>query len=429
MSKKNQNDLAWEKLFEKYDILRKIEVDDCFYISAEKIKEFREPRLMAKFDHEVNLPKIFSDNQLAILPITRGEYVISHFETYKKFEDNNSSLTKFSLPSYLQSLNYDNITSEAIALNCAVASGIISDFVEDENILATVSGRMSSGDFSFYIDDVKSKNSHKINVNNSQIEIDAGYEGMSSLLLIEAKLELADDFLVRQLYYPFRTWQSRIVKPIRPIFFVYSNGIFRLFEYVFENIYNYNSLRLIKQKNYSLEDSNIALTDIQEILERVVIINEPRVPFPQADKFERVINLCELLNINELSRQNVTETYDFATRQTNYYTDAAYYLGLLEKNSNDEDEIVYSLTDIGRRIFNSSFKQRQLSLCESILSHKVFNEALYLYLKKAVAPSIDEIVEIMKQANIYNVRSGETFKRRASTVKGWISWIISLINE
>lgn len=37
---------------------------------------------MAKFDHTINLPKIFADNQLAILPITRGDYVIFHLDAY-----------------------------------------------------------------------------------------------------------------------------------------------------------------------------------------------------------------------------------------------------------------------------------------------------------------------------------------------------------
>ena len=42
-----------------------------------------------------------------------------------------------------------------------------------------------------------------IKVNNSQIEIDGGYEGAESLTIIEAKNNIADDFIVRQLYYPY----------------------------------------------------------------------------------------------------------------------------------------------------------------------------------------------------------------------------------
>ncbi len=145
MNDASLNDIAWKSLFDKYDILRHIEKDGSFKISAAQIKEFREPRLMAKFDHMANLPKLFSDNKLAILPLTRGDYVISHFAAYHKFETADSSaVTKVSLPAHIQSLDGNDIKSEAIALNCAVASGIVADFTGESDIFATVSGRMGS---------------------------------------------------------------------------------------------------------------------------------------------------------------------------------------------------------------------------------------------------------------------------------------------
>ena len=61
------------------------------------------------------------------------------------------------------------------------------------------------------------------------------------------------------------------------------------------------------------------------------IIPEPNnIPFPQANSFERIINLCEILyENNTLSRDEITYRYDFDSRQTNYYTDAGRYLGLI----------------------------------------------------------------------------------------------------
>ena len=70
---KSLNDIAWESLFRKYDILGHIERAGQFQISAKQIKEVREPRIMAKFDHTINRPQIFADNKLCILPITRGD--------------------------------------------------------------------------------------------------------------------------------------------------------------------------------------------------------------------------------------------------------------------------------------------------------------------------------------------------------------------
>lgn len=428
MNNKSLNDVAWEQLFNKYDILNHIENDGFFIISANQIKEYREPRLMAKFDHTINLPSLFSENQLAILPVSRGEYVISHLDAYHKFETDSTLIIKASLPAHIQSLDSGKIPSEAIALNCAFASGIITDFMEDSAILATVSGRMGSGAFSFNICDTKNGIIRQIDVNNSQIEIDAAYEGIASLALLEAKRDLSEDFLIRQLYYPFRVWQNRITKPVKPIFLVYSNGIYRLYEYTFEDPNNYCSIRLVKQKNYSIEDTAISISDIQAVLEETPLVNEPQIPFPQADKFERIINLCELVSTQELSRTKVTEQYDFDARQTNYYTDAARYLGLLNKRKENGTPL-YSISKTGCHVLRLGFKKRQLAYCGLILSHKAFNMTLKQYLQSGVMPSTNEIINIMKQSDLYQVGSESTFIRRSSSIKGWINWIISLINE
>jgi len=383
---------------------------------------------MAKFDHAINLPKIFSDNKLAILPISRGDYVISNFNAYHKFESDNSPIIKVSIPTYIQSLDPNKIPSEAIALNCAVATGIIAEFLQDEDIMPTVSGRMGSGSFSFNIINSINGSPCSIQVNNSQIEIDAAYEGVGSLALFEAKRDLSEDFLIRQLYYPFRLWQNRVTKSVRPLFLVYSNGIYRLYEYVFQDVDNYNSLVLVNQKNYSIEDTAIEIASIQNVLWQAKSVQEPHIPFPQADSFDRIINICELLSEQELSRDEVTEQYAFDARQTDYYTNAARYLGLIEKKG-DGTIPIYTLSEVGKRILNLNFRQRQLAYCDCILSHKAFRDTLKKYFESGNMPQTEEIIQIMKCSNLYNVKSDSTFERRSSTVKGWINWIIGLINE
>ncbi|RYD03638.1 hypothetical protein N752_18870 [Desulforamulus aquiferis] len=206
---KTKNDEAWEKLFEIYKIIPAIQREGSFEISATQINKLREARLMTKFDHRANLPKVFSDNKLSILPITRGSYVISPFEAYQELKDINAGISKAPFPEYLQSIDYDNISSESTAINCAFVSGIIADFVQDQNLLPTVSGRMSSNSFSFSIRNIATGKGMPVNVVNSQIEIDGGYEGYNYLTLIEAKNSISDDFLIRQLYYPIDYGRER----------------------------------------------------------------------------------------------------------------------------------------------------------------------------------------------------------------------------
>ena len=227
------NDTAWESLFDKYNILEEIDKNGQFTISANQIKEFREPRLMTKFDHRINLPDIFSKNNLSILPITRGDYVISSFSAYKEFEEPSPETQKISIPAYIQSLIPQFLVSEAIALNCANACGILNDFLEDDALYSTVSGRMSSGTFDFDIN--TAFGAKNIKVSNSQIEIDAAYEGIHYLSIFEAKRDISEDFLIRQLYYPFRVWSERVTKKVKPVFLIFSNGKFSLYQYLFEN--------------------------------------------------------------------------------------------------------------------------------------------------------------------------------------------------
>ena len=364
------NDAAWESLFDKYHILDEIDRNGQFVISANQIKEFREPRLMTKFDHKINLPNIFVANNLSILPITRGDYVISSFSAYKEFEEPTQDVQRISIPAHIQSLMPQFLVSEAIALNCANACGILNDFLEDDELVPTVSGRMSSGSFEFDIN--TSLGTKNITVSNSQIEIDAAYEGIHYLSLFEAKRDLSDDFLVRQLYYPFRVWSDRVTKTVKPVFLIFSNGMFNLYQYQFEDPQNYNSLILVKQRNYVIA-TEICLADIENLLRTVPLAQEPDISFPQADCMSRIVNLIELLNEKPMTKQDITSEYAFDERQTNYYTDAGRYLGLIDKTHDEDGNILFQLSTCGHRIMGLEYKERQLALVTQILMHKVFN--------------------------------------------------------
>lgn len=425
----SKNDIAWGKIFEKHKILDKISSDGKASILASDLNEYREARLMTKFDHRSQLPKLFIENKLSILPTSRGTYEIGPFETFCDFNDEEIEITYINFPAYLESIDYSDISSEATAINCAFVSKILHDFTNEDNLLPTVSGRMSSSSFKFEI--LSPKGFLPISVGNSQIEIDGGYEGDNSLILIEAKSYISDDFLIRQLYYPYRLWQNKVVKQVRPIFLTYSNGIFHLREYKFTDLDVYNSIELVNHKKYTVQDGTVTinLETIQKILVSTVIKNEPNLPFPQADNFDRVINLCEILKDKGfLSKEEITQNYDFDSRQTDYYSNAAKYLGLI-KNVREEDQIGCTLSETGLHLYDLSIRDRQIMFIKLILSHKVFNNVLNLYFKKNDLPTKDEIVKIMKKSNLYNIDSDQTYRRRASTIISWTNWILELIEE
>ncbi len=422
------NDTAWEKLFDKYHILEEIRRSGQFFISASQIKEFREPRLMTKFDHMANLPHLFAENSLAILPVSGNSYAISHFKAYHSFEETQAQTARVSLPAHLQSFTGNNIASESIALNSAVASGIMEDFLEDEGLVATVSGKMGSGSFDFQIDHATDGDPLCCSVSNSRIEIDAAYEGIRYLSLFEAKRDLADDFLVRQLYYPFRLWREKVTKPVKSIFLIFSNGVFYLYEYRFEDPHNYSSLQLIKQKNYIIS-TEISRSDIENLLRTAVSAEEPRISFPQANSMARIINLMELLCEKPMTKQDITGEYAFDERQTSYYTDAGRYLELIEKRKGKDNSIVFRLSPLGKHIMSLDYRERQLTIAAQILKHRAFSRTLKLCLQSGRMPDTKTVVQIMKESGLYQVEAESTYQRRSSTVTGWINWILNLIEE
>lgn len=440
-TQKTKNDKAWEKIFEKYNIKSEIEKNGYFTITSTQINEFREARLMTKFDNQKTLPQLFKENKLSILPISANSYILANFELYENIPQINTPIEFKEFPTYIESIDYNKINSEAIALNCAYISKILEDFLDEEKdsteILPTVDGKMSSGKFECEVKSSISTDNYSISVDRSGIEIDAGYETAHSLVLIEAKNVIADDFLIRQIYYPFRLWKDKITKKVRLIFMQYSNGIFNLYEYDFKDPNNYNSLELIKSKRYSIvsqEEMEISLNDILNIDKNITIVQEPKIPFPQADSFERIISLLEMLNIDTVkSKEEITEEFKFDPRQTDYYFNAGKYLGFLEEdkvvveeNNTNIEKPAIKLSNRGKNLFNISYKSRQLEYVKAILEHEVFNKVFKDCVEFYQMPIRTKIVEYMQEANLYNVNSEETFKRRASTISGWINWILNL---
>lgn len=425
---------AWIKLFEKYDILSKIKSEGAFYITANQIKEFKEPRLMAKWDSSENLPSIFKKHNINILPISRTGYVLSDFKLYEPIPELGEHITemqKVEIPEY-ETIDIGNISSEANAINVLMLSKILDDFLDEDDNVATFNGRMGTGIFSFHVDRYRGT-TFQVDVKNAQCEIDGGMENNNSVVILEAKNVVHPDFHIRQLYYPYRLWASKVDKPIRLVFSIYSNQIYRLFEYAFEDKNNYSSIRLVKSKNYSLQDTDIAINELYDVYSNVKVIyddnqNDTNIPFIQANSFERIISLMEILFEENKTTEEIAETMEFDLRQSDYYYNAGKYLGLFEKKDvEDEKKIVkkVSLSKLGKDTVKLRYKERQLKLVSLILEHEIFNRLFIKVYNSGELPTKEEIQNIMRENNVCN--EGQIV-RRSSSVYSWLKWIFNLQN-
>ena len=425
---------AWTKLFDKYDILGKIKSEGAFYITANQIKEFKEPRLMAKWDSSENLPIIFKKHNINILPISRKGYVLSDFKLYEPIPELGEHITemqKVEIPEY-ETIDIENITSEANAINVLMLSKILDDFLDEDDNVATFNGRMGTGIFSFCVDRHRGS-SLKVDVKNAQCEIDGGMENNNSVVILEAKNVVHPDFHIRQLYYPYRLWASTVKKPIRLVFSIYSNQIYRLFEYEFEDRSNYSSIRLIKSKNYSLQDTDIALNELYDVYSNTNVIyddnqNNIDIPFIQANSFERIISLMEILSEEDKTTEEIADIMQFDLRQSDYYYNAGKYLGLFEKvDIEDEGKTIkkVSLSKLGKDTVKLRYKERQLKLVGLILQHDIFYRLFINVYNSGELPTKEEIQNIMRNNNVCNASQ---IARRSNSVYSWVKWIFNLQN-
>jgi hypothetical protein len=421
-------DKDWESLFEKYGILAHIQNKGSFRISSKQINEVHEARLMAKFDQSARLPEIFKKNKLSILPVARGDYLIGPFLTHIPIYYKEGVIPQKVENPQLETLNPSNLYSEASALFFAYNSGIISDIMGgSNNVKFTVNGRMGSGEFSFSIQNqLQLQKPTIVSVKNSQIEIDAGFESPEAFLICEAKNHASEELLIRQLYYPYRLWSEKIAKPVIPVFLAFSNDVFHAFIYAFEDKQDYNSIYLKNYKAYTFADEDISLQDIKKVWQDVSNTEEPNVAFPQADSFERVLDLLSVLHEEDLTRTEVTLKYEFDPRQTNYYVAACKYLGLVEAFSAEYKERGYRLTVEARRIMSLPYKKKILALIKKIFERQVFKNAFGIFMESNCLPSRQTIYQIIKTADISKPINDITINRRASTVLSWLGWMITI---
>ena len=426
MAKKSGIDTAWEILFDRHHILDEIGDKGRFTISSAAINTVKEARLMAKFDRSAQLPQIFRQHRLSILPTSRGEYVIGPFRTHREVVYSDERPRVLPYPP-LQTLDPTNLYSEASALLFCYNSGVFSDLLGSDRVNFTVNGRMSSGAFSFRIEDSRGAGEHRIDVSHAQVEIDAGYETPECFCICEAKNMASEELLIRQLYYPYRLWRSRIAKSVVPVFLAVSNDLFHLLRYRFVREEDYNSLELVSHTVYTFGSQDITLSDLEQLWRRTRPVPEPRRhPFPQANSFARVVDLLGVLYERPLSRDEVTLKYEFDPRQTDYYVAACEYLGLAERWQ-EAGSAGVRLTPLGQDLLSRSYREKYLGLMGQVLSFPVFHQALGLTLRHGAVPNKNLVVRLMLQAGL---TIGEnTMDRRASTVRGWIGWMLGQCSQ
>lgn len=424
----------WENLFPKFQILENIKQNGFHEITATDFKSQNlEPRLLTKFDHSFQLPKIMQENSLSIIPINTSTWRIGPYKSFVDLpikESSNEILIKKSIPSWLESLTIEMLTGEGAVLNAASASGIIEDFCETE-MVSTISGKGRSGNFNFRIND-SSGNSQEIEVTGTQIEIDGGFESRKSLHLFEVKKRYASDLNMRQLYFPLRVWASRVKKPVSTIYMTYVGNVYNIFEYEFSDLNDYSSGFLRKKQSYLLANELPTEFEVRKIAEES--LNRHRgedtsTPYPQADNIDRLFELLEFLSLQPRTPVEIAEEYEFDKRQSDYYFNALKFLGLARNAKASDGEPQRELSDLGQKIVNLPYKEKVLEIAKLMMSIKPVAKIYLDSLQTREFPGLEYAIREMTESKYVARLSQETLKRRAQTTISWARWLHGLPNS
>lgn len=433
MPKNSLVDLAWEKLLaDNASLLAECRMGEICHISTQTIKEYRSPRLMTHHPTSCLVPKPLKNESLNILPTSRVDYVMGTFKVFEPLPNLLHTRASFVPMVEYETLVPEEITSVENAVNAMVASRLLGDFLKEPDLARTISGRMGTGRFSFSVDTADGR-SHVIDVDGSQVSIDAGFENESTVVILKARNVIDDDFNVGQLYYPFKKLQCYVTKPIRLVFSQYTNMNYYLHEYRFKDASRMSSIELVQSQVFTLDDQRISPSELWSIFEDTQVeyedyANDVRTPFIQADRFDRVISLLEYLSRSgpDWTEIDAVTTYMGTTRrQAQYYTAAGVYLELFERKLGK-----VRISDTGQHIARARYRDRQLMLARQLFKHRVFHNLFALSYDVGSIPEPRDIVPKLIELKVCNQGDASTtVTRRASTVASWMRWLMSVPDQ
>jgi len=411
----SETDRAWSRLFDALDLGTSLQSQGYALVSAGQIKAIsgREPRLMAKFDTRACRPATLKRADCTVLPVRNGEYVLVKGDGYAPLPDVRTVQT-FGAGAFQRLQTLPRVCrSESQVLDVAMASGMLSTFLGEPGLTLTIRGRLRTHPFAFTFRGVLPL---KFQVDGVQVEVDAGYEG-DRVYIVEAKMGARDDFIVRQLYYPYRMWREQgVSKAIVPLFVTYSNQIFTISEYGFPSPEEYNSVVRLRTASYAL-DRGRGPPDLHALLATTPAGPEPLpIPFPQANDMRKVIDVIDAVGNGIHTRERITEYYEFAPRQSSYYGDAARYLGFLDVWRDG-----YVLSGTGDAFVGAAAAERIAMMACAMLKRPVFRDAVEEMLGIGGVPPAERIAGMIERRRP-DLR-GTTVPRRAGTVARWLEWL------
>lgn len=398
---------AWDKIFtaKNYDLSQ-----DLHFITATEIKKLSggaEARIMAKIDTSNDLPPVFKRNGYILLPVKNGKYAIVRGNGFHLLEGlgevaDYKSRVKFNLTTAGRG------QSEMQYLDYSHNAGALEDVLNVGSLYPSIRGREYTKSFDFRI------NKTILKTESVQTEVDLGLEGEDSIVLCEAKINMPEDFIIRQLFYPYRNFQ--IISPgkkIIPVFFVYdlAKKTYNFWIYKFTDAKNYNSIELVQTSSVKIGVANIV--KLSEIKPQGITTGQKYL-IPQANDLDKVIEFVFKVKEGVNNSKSIAKHFEFNERQSSYYREAAEAVGLIESSKGK-----YLLTDVGKMMTDLNTEERNIFFAKLLTEFGLVKESMEMLKAKKSLTKADIESLIREKSPL----SGTTIGRRADSLFSWLKWI------
>ena len=180
-----------------------------------------------------------------------------------------------------------------------------------------------------------------------------------------------------------------------------------------QTLLNFDSL-----KNHVLSENEI------EYLKNIKLINEHdliSIPYPQANNPQKLSNFMYYLSLNHILTEELASDLDVDKRQVAYYGNALKYLGFITITKD-----YYLLTSKGKSYLKADKHSQNKMLVDAFLSIPSIRAS---FIQFKINPDVsyytlgNEIIKYRKDLSI------STTQRRASTIKKWVKYIDTHIND
>ena len=411
---------AWTQLLEtpSYD-----PAASCNLVNASDMKRLGvEPRLMTKHDTRAARPQPLRDRGLFLLPATNGSYHVLREDGYFDLRPHGQDHPRTFVAQYpFRIETLEGTQSEMSHLDRLYLTGVIADFLEESGPLyATVRGRRFSPTFTYFVGDLG-----PLSARGVQYEVDQGYESADEIALFEAKTSGASNFLVRQLYFPFRALAMRTTKHIRSVFLSYSDetGVYSMYEYRFVDPLQYRSIELARQAHYRLASKPATERPLGAFLAETMPRRPAEEPWemPQADDVGKIARFATQVAKGYDHPDAIAAVFDFDRRQSLYYRKAAEQFGLICPGAPP-----YALSDMGLQFITMRTSEQVEYLVRVIVSLPIVRASLDHATAHTGTLTVRDIEQLALQHS--SIR-GDTAQRRARTVMAWIRWVERVLGK